>query len=133
MRKLDLFYQKFLRNGRAVLFFKQHSPILSPPNGRQKGHQFKPILNKLDQERKQISQSFASFAQNLQRQIQEVENKLSKILDIHLDGLLTLEEYQHKKEQLINQKTELKQKLREKTFLSKIGSNWQLKSKKSGI
>jgi hypothetical protein len=54
-------------------------------------------------------------------------------LDIHLDGLLTLEEYQYKKEQLVNQKTELKQKLREKTFLSKIGSNWQLKSKKSGI
>ncbi len=123
-----------------------------------------PILNKLNQEEKEISQSSKSFAQNLQKELGEIEIKLSKLLDMQLDGSILLEEYKHKKEELINQKTELKQKLTDfgrkgnywlepmrnfilaahqanllvnsenleekRSFLQKIGSNWQLYNKK---
>ena len=124
----------------------------------------KPILNKLNQEEKQISQSSKSFAQNLQKQLGEIEMKLSKLLDMQLNGSISLEEYKLKKEELINQKTKLKQKLldfgrkgnywlepmknfilaahqanflinsenlgEKRSFLQKIGSNWQLCDKK---
>ena len=124
----------------------------------------KPILNKLDQEEKVICQSSKTFAQNLQKEIGEIELKLSKLLDMQLDGSISLEEYKQKKEELINRKTELKQKLADfgrkgnywlepmrnfilsahqanflinsenleekRSFLQKIGSNWQLLDKK---
>ncbi len=124
----------------------------------------KPILNKLDQEEKQIGQSSKSFGQNLQKEMGEIEMKLSKLLNMQLDDLIDLEEYKQKKEELINRKTELKQKLTDfgrkgnywlepmrnfilaahqanflinsenlgekRSFLQKIGSNWQLCDKK---
>jgi hypothetical protein len=71
----------------------------------------KPILDRIDEEEKEASQSSKSFAQNLQREIGEVELKLSKLLDMQLDSSISLEEYKQKKKELINQKTELKQKL----------------------
>ena len=123
-----------------------------------------PIQKKLDEEEKQISQSSKSFAQNLQKELVEIEMKLSKLLDMKLDGLISLEEYKLKKEQLINRKIELKQKLidfgrkgnywlepmrnfilaahqanflgnsenfeEKRSFLQKIGSNWQVCDKK---
>ena len=70
-----------------------------------------PIQKKLDEEEKQISHLSKSFAQNLQKEMGEIEVKLSKLLDIQLDGSISLEEYKQKKEELINRKTELKQKL----------------------
>ena len=81
----------------------------------------KPILNKLDQEEKEINRSSRSFAQNLQREIGEVEIKLSKLLDMQLDCSISLEEYKQKKEELINRKTELKQKL---TDFGRKGNYW---------
>ena len=124
----------------------------------------KPILNKLDREEKQISQSSKSFAQNLQKEFGEIKIKLSKLLDMQLDSSISLDEYKQKKEELINRKTELKQKLTDfgrkrnywlepmrnfilaahqahfltnsenleekRSFLQKIGSNWQLCDKK---
>jgi len=123
-----------------------------------------PIQKKLDEEEKQISQLSKSFAQNLQKEMGEIEIKLSKLLDMQLDGLIALEEYKQKKEELINRKTQLKQKLTDfgrkgnywlepmrnfvleahqahflinsenleekRSFLQKIGSNWQLCDKK---
>ena len=123
-----------------------------------------PLLKKIDEDEKQISQSSKSFAQNLQKELGEVEMKLSKLLDMQLDGLISLEEYKQKKEELVNRKTGLKQKLvdfgrkgnywlepmrnfilavhqansmrnsenleEKRSFLQKIGSNWQLCDKK---
>ena len=90
--------------------------------------------------------------------------KLSKLLDMYFNGLITLEEYKQKKEELINRKMKLKQKLADfgrkgnywlepmrnfilaahqanflinsenleekRSFLQKIGSNWQICDKK---
>jgi len=71
----------------------------------------KPILAKLDEEEKEISQSKKSFAQNLENEVSEIENKLSRILDMQLENTITLSEYKEKKEKLLNQKTALKEKL----------------------
>ena len=94
----------------------------------------------------------------------EIEIKLSKLLNMQLDNVISLDEYKQKKGELINQKTELKQKLidfgrkgnywlepmrnfilathqanflrnsgnleKKRSFLQKIGSNWQLCDKK---
>ena len=81
----------------------------------------KPILNKLDEEEKQISHSSKSFAQNLQKELGKIEAKLSILLDMQLDGSISLDEYKHKKEELINRKTELKLKL---TDFRRKGNYW---------
>lgn len=51
-----------------------------------------PILNKLDEDQKEISQLSQSFAQNLEDKIEETDEKLSKVLDLHLGDVLSLEE-----------------------------------------
>ena len=71
----------------------------------------KPILEKLDMEEKEISQSSKSFAQNMEKEILEIENKVSRLLDMQLENTISLEEYKEKKEKLLNQKTALKEKL----------------------
>lgn len=42
--------------------------------------------------------------QNLQAKITELENKTNKLIDIYLEGTITLKEYQRKKEFFINEK-----------------------------
>ncbi len=70
-----------------------------------------PILAKLDAEEKEASQSSKSFAQNVGKEIAEIENKVSRLLDMQLENTISLSEYKEKKEKLLNQKTALKQKL----------------------
>jgi len=70
-----------------------------------------PILKKLDAEEKEASQSSKSFAQNVEKEIAEIENKVSRLLDMQLENTISLSEYKEKKEKLLNQKTALKQKL----------------------
>ena len=71
----------------------------------------KPILTKLDAEEKEASQNSKSFAQNVEKEIMEIENKVSRLLDMQLENTISLSEYKEKKEKLLNQKTDLKQKL----------------------
>jgi site-specific DNA recombinase len=70
-----------------------------------------PILAKLSEEEKEICQNSRSFAQNAEKEISEIENKISRILDLQLENTISLAEYKEKKEKLLNQKTVLKQKL----------------------
>ncbi len=59
--------------------------------------------------------------QNLQDKIAEVDNKINKLIDIYLEGTITLEEYQRKKESFINEKKELQENLRD---FAAGGNNW---------
>ena len=70
-----------------------------------------PILEKLDAEEKEARQSSKSFAQNMEKEMLEIENKVSRLLDMQLENTISLAEYKEKKEKLLNQKTALKQKL----------------------
>ncbi|MCX6811301.1 MAG: recombinase family protein, partial [Candidatus Berkelbacteria bacterium] len=125
---------------------------------------FKPIMDRLNKEENKINQNSKSQIQNLQKEIGEIETKLSKLLDMQLNNTISVDEYKQKKEQLLNQKIDLKQKLSDlerkgnywlepmrnfilaafqanklrlsqnlaekRSFLQKIGSNWQLGGQK---
>ncbi len=71
----------------------------------------KPILTKLNEEEKEIFQSTKSFAQNVEKGILEIESKVSRLLDMQLENTISISEYKEKKEKLLNQKADLKQKL----------------------
>ena len=45
--------------------------------------------------------------------IAELDNKINKLIDIYLEGTITLEEYQRKKESYINEKKELQEALQD--------------------
>ncbi len=80
------------------------------------------MLAELDKEKEQAKRDGENFVQNLQRQKAEVEQKIEKLLDLYIaGGALTLEEYQTKKQKLLNEKLEIEQKIRD---FEQMGNNW---------
>lgn len=79
------------------------------------------MLKQLDKDSKTENLSDISFAQNLKNKLHFVEEKLDKLLDSHLEGIVDIEEYQKKKAELLNQKLDLKQKL---TDFERKGNDW---------
>ena len=71
----------------------------------------KKILEQLEKDRNGCVQSSLPQQQNLQDKISEVDNKISKLIDIYLADTITLEEYQQKKEIFINEKRGLQESL----------------------
>jgi len=70
---------------------------------------------------KEQSQSSQSFAQNLEAIIKETEQKLDKLVNAFLDGVIDKEVYLVKKDELIKTKIDLFQ---EKTDFGRKGNNW---------
>ncbi|GIW63077.1 MAG: hypothetical protein KatS3mg090_0903 [Patescibacteria group bacterium] len=81
----------------------------------------KKMLAKVDEWEREQAQSSQSFAQNLERKIKETEEKLDKLVNAFLDGIIEREIYIKKKDELIKQKTELLQK---KSDFGRRGNNW---------
>ncbi len=82
----------------------------------------KNMLAELDKEKKQAKNESRIFVQNLHRQKTEAEQKIEKLLDLYITGgALTLEEYQAKKQKLLNEKLEIEQKIRD---FEQAGNNW---------
>ena len=79
----------------------------------------KKILEQLEKDKNSGVQSPLPQQQNLQEKISEVDNKISKLIDIYLADTITLEEYQQKKEIFINEKRGLQESLKDFT----AGSN----------
>src|SRR3989344_4442158 len=77
------------------------------------------MLAKLETEREQERQDGMAFAQNLKVEIENLDEKIEKLLDTHLDGLIPKDEYVVKKQKILNQKIELSEKLREQENFSK--------------
>ena len=71
------------------------------------------ILNQLEKDKNSDVQSSRSQQQNLEAKLKEAENRISKLIDIYLEGAITLEEYQKKKEFFINEKKELQESARD--------------------
>src|SRR3990167_8717443 len=65
------------------------------------------ILEQLEKDKNSGVQSSLPQQQNLETKIKEIDVKISKLIDVYLAESLTLEEYQAKKEALINDKKEL--------------------------
>jgi len=81
----------------------------------------KKMLAKVDEWEKEQNQSSQSFAQNLNREIKETEQKLDKLVNAFLDGIIDKDIYLRKKDELIRIKKELLQK---KLDFGRKGNNW---------
>ena len=68
----------------------------------------KEMLEYLEKEEKKEVQSGENFIQKINQKLAEIQNKLDKLLEGYLDGLIDEEDYKHKKEALIQQKITLK-------------------------
>ena len=79
------------------------------------------MIAQLDKEKEKKAQTEFSFAQNLKTQIEDCEEKLDKLLDAHLGGVISQKEYAGKKQKILNQKIEISEKL--KDFEQK-GNHW---------
>jgi DNA invertase Pin-like site-specific DNA recombinase len=79
------------------------------------------ILEQLEKDKNSSVQSSLPQQQNLQAKITEIENRISKLIDVYLEGSLSLTEYQGKKEFLINEKKKLQEALQD---FAAGGNNW---------
>ena len=79
------------------------------------------ILLKLDEEQKQELQSSSAFADSFKKEFSLIDNKLDKLLDSHLEGTIEKQDYIKKKEQFINQKKDIEEKIKE---IKSKGNNW---------
>ena len=70
------------------------------------------MIKELNKEKEQNAQVEFSFAQDIKSQIKICENRLDKLLDAHLSGIISQEEYAIKKEKILNQKIENQEKLK---------------------
>ena len=79
------------------------------------------MLSEMNKEEMEAAQSGAVFAQNIKDKIKELEGKLDILLDAHLDGTISREEYIAKKEKIINEKSELSEKSKD---FERNGNHW---------
>jgi len=79
------------------------------------------MLAKLEEDREQEAQDGTLFAQNLKTEISAIDEKLEKLLDAHLDSVISKEEYASKKQKLLNRKIEISEKLSD---FEKKGNYW---------
>ncbi len=63
-------------------------------------------------ERDRVSQPLAQFKIELAKKVPEIQSKLDRLLDVHLEGLIGKSEYQAKKEALLKSKIELEERLK---------------------
>ena len=73
----------------------------------------KRIIEELERDRNSSLHSSLSQQQNLENRVREMDDKISKLIDIYLEGTITLEEYQRKKEDFINEKRKLQESARD--------------------
>ncbi len=80
------------------------------------------MLAEIDKEKGQAREETKVFVQNLQVQKVEIEQKMDKLLDLFIDGKgVTPEEYQVKKQKMLNEKLDIEQKIRD---FEQTGNNW---------
>jgi len=79
------------------------------------------ILRELDKDKNKAVQSSRPQQQNLQKQLSVIDNKLNKLMDLFLDGLILKDEYKPRKEKLLANKKDLQETLRD---FAAGGDNW---------
>jgi len=79
------------------------------------------ILKELEKDRNEAVQSSRPDRQKIERNICNIDDKVSKLIDLHLDGSVSVEEYRKKKEDFLNKKKELQERL---SFFGGRDDNW---------
>jgi site-specific DNA recombinase len=109
--------EKYLREENLIEQMKQIIQKVSLPDDWAN-----KMLAEIERERKQAEAETSVFVQNLQTQKIEIENKAENLLDLFIGGKgIEPEEYQQKKEKLLNEKLDIQEKI--KDFEQK-GNNW---------
>ncbi len=69
------------------------------------------ILRELEKDKNEAVQSSRPDRQKIERDIIAIDDKVSKLIDLHLDGTVSAEEYRKKKEEFLNKKKDLQERL----------------------
>ena len=87
--------QKYIREEvLADQINQQIQKVSLPPSWADK------MIEELEKDKEQEAKDGAVFAQNLKSQIKELEDKLDKLLDAHLEGVISKVEYTAKKQKI---------------------------------
>jgi site-specific DNA recombinase len=79
------------------------------------------ILRELETDRQSDVQSSRPQQQNLQKEIADIDAKISRLIDVYLEGGLSADEYKRKKEALLAKKKELQESMKD---FAAGGNNW---------
>ena len=108
--------QKYIREEDLITQFKYWLKKVSIPDDWAD-----KMIAEIDKEKNQQARSSITLVNSLRTEIISIDEKLDKLLDSHLEGIIENQDYLKKKEQLINIKNKLAEKIKE---LNKKGSNW---------
>jgi site-specific DNA recombinase len=78
-------------------------------------------LAKVEEWEGEQNNSSGIFAQNLKDKLKVTKEKVNRLIDLHLDGEIELDEFKQKKNLLVEQKADLEQKLRD---FERKGNHW---------
>ena len=81
-------------------------------------------IRELEKEKSEKAQAESSFAQKVRDELVEMESKIDKLLDLHLNGSLSQAEYAAKKQKLVLAKKDLEEKL--SSFERKSNNRFEL-------
>jgi len=84
----------------------------------------KKMISHLENEKQEKAQAEDSFAQNLKSELKDCEEKLDSLLDMILEKSISQEEYNAKKQKILNRKIEISEKL--KAFEQKSRNRFEL-------
>ncbi len=82
---------------------------------------FSKMFGQIEKWKNEKEQSTEIIVKPLREELKNIETKISKLLDAHLEGLLEADEYHNKKAELIERKMALKQKI---ALISQNGNHW---------
>ena len=102
-RKFGPCKEKYIQEKELVNQICQKLKEIALPENWTKG-----MLTYLKKEEEKENQSGKDFIQKINQKLMEIQNKLDKLLEGYLDGLIEEENYKRKKEELIQQKVNLK-------------------------
>ena len=79
------------------------------------------VLRELSKNEQKAREDSKVFVENLKSELVEVETRLDKLLSAYLDEVITSEEYAAQKQKMLDQRVELKEKIRE---IEDKGASW---------
>ena len=88
---------------------------------------FQYLMAQWAKEEANARQPVEALQEKISKEVPGIESKLNRLLDAHLEGIITQSEYLAKKESLLNQKVELEERL---TKLKKGATGWLELAKK---
>ena len=78
-------------------------------------------LEKVEEWQNEQTDSSGIFAQNLKDKLTKVKERINRLIDLHLDGEIELDEFKQKKNILVEQKADLESKLND---FERKGNHW---------